>query len=167
MPKGSLCAVLQSTEPMNWELRWDIALGIARGIGHLHNHSPRILHRDLKSLNVLLDERNVPKLTDFGLSQVRIETLRTAGVRKRTDQNAGVPPGTFAWLAPELMSDLDAEYISSCDVFSFGMIMWEIAARKIPWSRPGRVITDAQVAALLGGGNAEPFRKKLRHFMLL
>ena len=68
----------------------------------------------------------------------------------------GLPaPGTTAWTAPELISDPDASYNKSCDVFSYGVILWELATRRIPWHRADRVINDAQIGIFVGNGKRE------------
>jgi len=58
-------------------------------------------------------------------------------------------------MAPELIQDFNAEYSRSCDVYSFGVIMWEIASRQIPWHRADRVIPDVQVCAAVTSGRRE------------
>jgi len=105
-----------------------ISFDIANGMHHLHTHSNLpIIHRDLKSPNVLMasynfDDPVVCKVTDFGLAGVKltIATERVANPR---------------WLAPEIMRG--DEFTPEADVFSFAVIMWETLARKMPWIDQG------------------------------
>ena len=156
-PKGSLYQVLHSAERLEWPVRWNIALGTARGVEHLHDHDPQILHRDLKSPNVLLDNRLVPKITDFGLSKVRTETRTTLrGTHPAAAATGGshaVPtaPGTLAWMAPELFA-LGATYGRACDIYSLGLIFWELASRRAPWEGAA---SDDLIALWLREGKRE------------
>jgi serine/threonine protein kinase len=126
MPNGSLYDILHSDQKLPWSQRWKIALEVGKGIYHLHKQN--ILHRDLKSLNVLLDEHMTAKVCDFGISRVKEETKATTTTGK-TAQSVG----TTAWMAPELF-EREAKYTKACDIYSYGMVLWEIASRKLPWS---------------------------------
>ncbi len=123
MPKGSLFNLLRSNQTLDWSTRYKMTLDMACGLAFLH--AENILHRDLKSLNVLLDEHYHAKLTDFGLSKVKTET-------RTTTKNQSV--GSEGWIAPEL-TDPDGVYTQKSDVFSMGITMWEIATRKIPYEK--------------------------------
>ncbi len=134
MSDGSLYQFIQNDSiALTWGDRLQIASGIAKGLSYLHDM--RIMHRDLKSLNVLMSGCQ-PKITDFGLSKVRSDTLTM------TSSSSGMV-GTLAWMAPELMSDPDCVYTNACDMYSLGVILWEIAARKAPWAK-------ATTASLIG-----------------
>ena len=100
--------------------RW--AKQIASGMLHLHQHG--LAHRDLKSANVLLFEReDVTKVCDFGSAR-RVERTGTAtGMR-----------GTYRWMAPEFSSRANTRVDQTCDVFSYGMVLYEIFAHKVPFS---------------------------------
>ncbi len=95
LPKGSLYQVLHdSKETLPWNpIRWDIAIDVGKGLSYLH--SQNIVHRDLKSLNVLLDDQYRAKITDFGLAKIKLETNSTT---TKTKQGMG----TTRWRAPEL-----------------------------------------------------------------
>ncbi len=123
MPKGSLFNLLRSNQTLDWSTRYKMTLDMACGLAFLH--AENILHRDLKSLNVLLDENYHAKLTDFGLSKVKTET-------RTTTKNQSV--GSEGWTAPEL-TEPEASYTPKCDVFSMGITFWEIATRKIPYEK--------------------------------
>ena len=123
MPEGSLYQVLRNGQPLSWDIRFHIAKDIAAGLTHLHEQE--ILHCDLKSMNVLLGDGMRAKLTDFGLSKVKVETKTTTATTSKVS-------GTIRWMAPELFKR--GEHVSKAsDVYSFGMILWEIASRKIPY----------------------------------
>ncbi len=98
-----------------------IAFGIAKGMTYLHGQYPVVIHRDLKSPNILLgtNVREV-KVTDFGLSRLRVNTFVNTG-----------PGGTPEWMAPELLRQ--DPFDEQSDVFSFGVILWELMMCEKPW----------------------------------
>jgi len=125
MAGGSLYNLLHNQQPLIWGSRYRIALDVTGGLAHLH--SKDILHRDLKSLNVLLDSQLRARLTDFGLSRIKTETASTTA----TASSQSV--GTLPWMAPELFKRR-AKYTKNADMYSYGMVLWELASRKVPFS---------------------------------
>lgn len=122
LPRGSLFRLLQrSTSKLDWRRRIHMALDIARGMNYLHNRIPPIIHRDLKSSNLLVDKDWKVKVADFGLSRVKHETYLTTKTGKGTPQ----------WMAPEVLRNEPSDEKS--DIYSFGVILWELATQKIPW----------------------------------
>ena len=116
---GSLWTLLHFTKTeLPWKLRKQIAIDIARSVNYLHCFPTPLLHRDLKSLNVLLDNNLTAKLADFGWARIK-ETVMTGRI------------GTYQWMAPEVISS--SHYTEKADVYSFGVIMWEMASRKPPY----------------------------------
>ena len=126
MPKGNLFNLLQSNQTLEWPQRYQLAQDIGIGLHHLHAES--ILHRDLKSLNVLLTNDYRAKLCDFGLAQVKTATKSMASTRTKT----GNQVGTISWMAPELFKR-GGQHSTKTDVYSYGMVLWELAARRIPY----------------------------------
>lgn len=134
MPNGSLFQLLHNKQAVPWELRIKIAMDMAKGLMYLHKED--IVHRDIKSLNVLLDENFKAKLTDFGLAKVKTETRAIAA---KSVQSVGTVP----WMAPELFARR-AVCTKKSDIYSLGMTFWELASRKIPFR-------DATSPALIPG----------------
>ncbi|KAJ8775155.1 hypothetical protein K2173_020159 [Erythroxylum novogranatense] len=126
MPNGSLDKHLFSPEVTNSisiEKMYEITLGVARGIEYLHRGcAMQILHFDIKPHNILLDENFVPKVSDFGISKL-CETKNTivslTGVR-----------GTIGYMAPELVYRHIGGVSFKADVYSFGMLLMEMAGRR-------------------------------------
>ncbi|XP_074283957.1 uncharacterized protein LOC141608510 [Silene latifolia] len=122
LPRGSLFRLLQkSTSKLDWKRRMHIALDIARGMNYLHKCNPPIVHRDLKSSNLLVDKNWSVKVADFGLSRVKHETYLTTKTGKGTPQ----------WMAPEVLQNERTNEKS--DLYSFGIILWELATQRILW----------------------------------
>lgn len=122
--KGSLFSLLDSTKQseFSWDKRKVIAMDAITGLQYLHQIG--IIHRDLKSLNVLIDEYDRAQLADFGLSKVRTET---------ESQSKFQVEGTIQFLAPELLHGFGAEYDCKTDIYAYGMMLWELATHEIPY----------------------------------
>ncbi|CAH8259606.1 unnamed protein product [Arabidopsis lyrata] len=135
LPRGSLFRLLQkSTSKLDWRRRIHMALDIARGMNYLHHCSPPIIHRDLKSSNLLVDRNWTVKVADFGLSRIKHETYLTSKSGKGTPQ----------WMAPEVLRNESADEKS--DIYSFGVVLWELATEKIPWE----TLNSMQVIGAVG-----------------
>lgn len=134
MPLGSLATMLHSKTPeLTWDDRWSIAKQIANGILYLHTFPiPPVVHKDIKSTNILLDHcaghKNYRvKVNDFGLDQIHTSI------------------GTLPWSAPETLSSLGPRmYSMKSDVYSLGVVLWELATGQVPYENtpPERLIED-------------------------
>ncbi|XP_019155902.1 PREDICTED: serine/threonine-protein kinase EDR1 [Ipomoea nil] len=135
LPRGSLFKTLhKSSQQLDTRRRLRMALDVARGMNYLHCRNPPIVHRDLKSSNLLVDKSWTVKVGDFGLSRLKYATLLTA-------KSGG---GTPQWMAPEVLRNEPSTEKS--DVFSFGVILWELMTELIPWSD----LNSLQVVGVVG-----------------
>lgn len=101
-----------------------MAKDAALGMNWLHRSTPQFIHRDLKTSNLLVDENGVVKVCDFGLTQIRNQ----GEILKDRDFAKGTP----LWMAPEVMRF--QEFDEKCDVYSFGIVLWEIVTKKPPFA---------------------------------
>lgn len=131
LSKGSLFTVLHDpTESLGLDIKYQIATQIAAALVLLH--SREIVHRDLKSQNVLLDEAYNAKLSDFGLADIRTQTASIATKRVASTATKESIQGTVAWMAPEALKR--GRPTNKVDVWAFGMIVWEMLSRKLPFA---------------------------------
>ncbi|CAL5335388.1 unnamed protein product [Camellia sinensis] len=106
---------------LNWPSRFDICLGVARGLSYLHEESRvRIVHRDVKASNILLDSDLIPKISDFGLAKLYDD--------KKTHISTRVA-GTIGYLAPEYA--MRGHLTEKADVFGFGVVALEIVSGRL------------------------------------
>ncbi|MDB9924865.1 serine/threonine-protein kinase [bacterium] len=121
MKGGSALQFLHKHAPLKLPQLLKLSLGVALGMDYLHKVN--VVHRDLKTANLLMDENEVVKVADFGVARV-----------KSTD---GTPmtaeTGTYRWMAPEVIAH--QHYTHKCDVFSYGILLWElVSGGDIPYS---------------------------------
>ncbi|KAE9585112.1 hypothetical protein Lal_00017858 [Lupinus albus] len=126
MPNGSLDSFLhgksREKKLLDWPTRYKIAIGAARGIAYLHHDCiPHIIHRDIKSSNILLDENMEARVSDFGLATL-MEPNKT--------HVSTIVAGTFGYLAPEYFDTGRATFKG--DVYSFGVVLLELLTGKKP-----------------------------------
>ncbi|XP_058188688.1 G-type lectin S-receptor-like serine/threonine-protein kinase RKS1 isoform X3 [Rhododendron vialii] len=125
MPNGSLDSFIfdiTQRKLLTWSRRLAIIIGIARGILYLHQDSRlRVIHRDLKASNVLLDSEMNPKISDFGLAR--------AFGGDQSSAKTKMVVGTYGYMAPEYA--IDGLFSTKSDIFSFGVIVLEIMSGKM------------------------------------
>uniref|UniRef100_H2SDA2 Mitogen-activated protein kinase kinase kinase 20 n=1 Tax=Takifugu rubripes TaxID=31033 RepID=H2SDA2_TAKRU len=119
---GSLYEYLSSeqSEEMDMEQIMTWAIQIAKGMHYLHAEAPvKVIHRDLKSRNVVMTADKVLKICDFGASKFLSHTTHMTVV------------GTFPWMAPEVIQSLPVS--ETCDTYSYGVVLWEMLTREVPF----------------------------------
>ncbi|XP_017981779.1 PREDICTED: probable serine/threonine-protein kinase At1g01540 [Theobroma cacao] len=134
--------------PLTWEIRMNIVLGTAKGLTYLHEGlEPKVVHRDIKSSNILLDKQWNPKVSDFGLAKLLGSERSYVTTRVM---------GTFGYVAPEYAST--GMLNERSDVYSFGILLMEIISGRNPvdYSRPqGEVNLVEWLKTMVTNRNAE------------
>ncbi|XVF20662.1 hypothetical protein REPUB_Repub12eG0021000 [Reevesia pubescens] len=132
MPNGSLdthifCGPEKTT--LNWNLRYKIISGVASALHYLHNeYDQKVVHRDLKASNIMLDSNFNARLGDFGLARA-LENEKTSYAELE-----GVP-GTMGYIAPECFHT--AKATTESDVYGFGAVLLEVVCGQRPWTKIG------------------------------
>ncbi|XP_030543926.1 leucine-rich repeat receptor protein kinase HPCA1-like isoform X1 [Rhodamnia argentea] len=139
MPNGTLRESLSGKTgiPLDWNRRLRIALGSAKGLAYLHElANPPIIHRDVKSTNILLDENLVAKVADFGLSKMVADSEK--------GHLSTQVKGTLGYLDPEYyMTQLLTD---KSDVYSFGVVMLELITAKPPLNKGKYIVREVRMA---------------------
>lgn len=160
---GTLFDLLHDSDvDLRWAQKEKMALDVARAMQHLHSFEPEIVHRDLKSLNLLLEapvcsgeDEPLVKLTDFGLARI-------GGMRQKTGA-PGSPSGclslqgTGPWIAPEVFAG--HSYGRKVDVYSYGMVLYELICRDIPFGVSARDFADKKLGSLVAHGHRPTLAK--------
>ncbi|XP_057795485.1 serine/threonine-protein kinase STY8-like [Salvia miltiorrhiza] len=119
MPRGSLYEYLHKNHPaLKLPQLLKFAMDVCKGMEYLHQKN--VIHRDLKTANLLMDTSNVVKVADFGVA--------------RFQNNGGImtaETGTYRWMAPEVINH--QPYDQKADVFSFAIVLWELVTAKVPY----------------------------------
>ena len=145
--RGSLYDLLKSArgdpalaQQLDWPRRLGLAMDAAKGMLYLHSHKPPIIHRDLKSPNLLVDGQWRAKVTDFNLSRLSEAPSVASSLTANNPR----------WQAPEVIHSRD--FSTSADVYAFGLILWELAT----WELPFEQMTQFQIILAVGENGGRP-----------
>ena len=121
--RGCLYDVINQTpHELTLERMKEIFMDCCRGLAYLHSQEEPVLHRDLKSQNILITGNWIAKVADFGISRPAVLQTMTSGV------------GTTRWAAPEILKHKEqsgGHYTTKADVYSFGVLIWECVVKKV------------------------------------
>ncbi|KAE8698272.1 hypothetical protein F3Y22_tig00110600pilonHSYRG00099 [Hibiscus syriacus] len=149
---GSLFSWLHEneTEKLNWKTRLRIAIDVANGLQYIHEHTrPRVVHKDIKTSNILLDSNMRAKIANFGLAKSGCNAITMHIV------------GTQGYIAPEYLAD--GVVSTRMDVFSFGVVLLELVSGREAIDDDGKLLW-ASVEGILDG-NEERKVRKVKEFM--
>lgn len=119
MPGGDLYGFIhEQNDVLDLFLILRIAISISKGMEYLHQHN--IIHRDLKTANILMGDNHVVKIADFGVARLGSQ-----------EGQMTAETGTYRWMAPEIINH--KPYDHKADVFSFAIILWELITLKVPY----------------------------------
>ncbi|XP_028789248.1 serine/threonine receptor-like kinase NFP [Neltuma alba] len=150
---GSLYSWLHEdrTERLNWKMRLHVAIDVANGLQYIHEHTrPRVVHKDIKSSNILLDANMRAKIANFGLAKSGMNAITMHIV------------GTQGYIAPEYLAD--GVVSTKMDVFSFGVVLLELITGKEAIDDRGNPLWTTVVRAFELGSDQEK-NKRLREWL--
>lgn len=150
---GSLYSWLHEdrTEQLNWKMRLHVAIDVANGLQYIHEHTrPKVVHKDIKSSNILLDSYMRAKIANFGLAKSGMNAITMHIV------------GTQGYMAPEYLAD--GVVSTKIDVFSFGVVLLELITGKEAIDDRGNPLWTSVVRAF-GAGNEQEKIKRLREWL--
>ncbi|XP_012934991.1 serine/threonine-protein kinase TNNI3K [Aplysia californica] len=134
---GSLFSLLhEQNRLIDIHSKLTIALDVAKGMEYLHNMPLPIIHRDLNSHNILLEETGHAIVADFGESRF---------LRSTDEDNMTKQPGNLRWMAPEIFTQC-TKYSVKADMFSFSLVLWELLAGELPFSHLKPAAAAAETA---------------------
>lgn len=151
---GSLYSWLHENnkEKLNWKTRLRIAIDVANGLQYIHEHTrPRVVHKDIKSSNILLDSNMRAKIANFGLAKSGCNAITMHIV------------GTQGYIAPEYITD--GVVSTKMDVFSFGVVLVELVSGKEAMDEEGKVLWG-KCEGILEGKEEEEKVKRLREYWM-
>ncbi|KAK6270617.1 hypothetical protein POUND7_007715 [Theobroma cacao] len=133
MKNGSLRDHLYGSnyDPLPWKQRLEICIGAARGLHYLHTGAKHaVIHRNVTSKSILLDDKWVGKVSNLALSKMRSQPSYSSRSKALKKMNSERVMGTFGYLAPEYA--IHGDFSEKCDVYSFGVVLLEVlCARKV------------------------------------
>ncbi|XP_052208282.1 serine/threonine receptor-like kinase NFP [Diospyros lotus] len=147
---GSLHSWLHGnkSEKLNWKTRLRIAVDVANGLQYIHEHTrPRVVHKDIKSSNVLLDANLRAKIANFGLAKSGCNAITMHIV------------GTQGYIAPEYLAD--GIVSTKMDVFSFGVVLLELVAGREAIDEDGKLLS-ASAAGIMEGSDEKRKERRLK-----
>lgn len=145
---GSLYSWLHEdrTDRLNWKMRLHVAIDVANGLQYIHEHTrPRVVHKDIKSSNILLDANMRAKIANFGLAKSGMNAITMHIV------------GTQGYIAPEYLAD--GVVSTKMDVFSFGVVLLELITGKEAVDGAGNPLWTTVVSAFEVGSEQEKGRR--------
>ncbi|KAF0719231.1 Aste57867_1186 [Aphanomyces stellatus] len=148
MDQGDLRTKLETTTHAQfpYDEKLTCALSVIYGLAYLHTLDMPVIHRDIKSRNVVLDSVHGTKLTDFGVSREDSSETMTVGI------------GTFRWMAPEILTD--SHYSLAADIYSFGVLLAELDTHLLPYSDQvndkGKTLNDTAIMSCVMQGTIQP-----------
>ena len=151
MEGGTLHELLHSDQDISWETNIRYAFEIASGMACVHKHQH--IHRDLKSHNLLVSRTNHIKVSDFGTGR-SIKANDEPAIAETeslfSDRYLTSLVGTVPWMAPEILSK--QPYGPEVDVYSYAIVLWEIASRREPWDHIADEELRSTLCEMVGAG---------------
>jgi mitogen-activated protein kinase kinase kinase 11 len=132
---GDLVQALKRPAPVNFFFR--VAGSISKGMTYLHHRG--IIHRDIKPGNVLLDGK-----VSTGIFSCKLADFGVATDSKNMDEDKTAETGTYRWMSPEVIRH--EKYTQTADVFSYGVLLWQLLTREVPFAAVGQIEAAAAVA---------------------